>query len=145
MRAAYPRKSYQRSDGTQVSRAVVGQTCVTARGKAAKTGQKGTQLFHLEKDVLKPYGYQNVANMSMNDRHRALKRALVDIKPLPLFRRINALYVLNENQNPDLARVFKADRDFIKTTSEYAMRDTARPKSKSKSKSRSKPKRRSSK
>lgn len=138
-RAAYERKyskpEYTKADGTKVktstAKRVVAEGCTLARGKPGH----GKQMFALEKDVLKPYGYEDVKNKSDLQRHRSLKRALRDgVKPLPLMRRVNALYVLNKNQDPNLASVFKADRDYIKTTDEYKRRETARPKSKSKSK-----------
>ena len=147
---AYSRKGYTRSDGTKVkgsrvSKTVVADSCAKDRGKSH--GQ-GRQLFHLEKDVLKEYGYGHVKTMPELQRHRALKKALVDIKPLSLFRRLNALYVLNKNQDPRSAKIFKEDRNYVKTTVEYKNRETApssgylrstsRPKSKSKAKSKAK-------
>lgn len=138
MRAAYERKpsqrkAFSRESGTKIAAtnvkgSIVPETCIQGRGKPKLS--RGKQLFHLEKDVLKPYGYENVKNLSVTKRHRALNRALKDgIKPLPLFRRINALYVLNEYQDPEVAKIFKSDRDWIKTTHEYMNRPTARSKS----------------
>jgi len=134
-RSRYNRRSYTRSDGTRiraskVSRSLVPETCIKDRGKPGK----GKQLFRLEKGLLRKYGYEGIKNKSENERRRSLKRALADnIEPLPLFRRINALYVLNKNQDPQLANILRKDRDFIKTTNEYKNRETSRPRSRSKS------------
>lgn len=145
-KTGYKRKAYTRADGTKVkashiSRSIVPESCTKDKGKSH--GQS-RQLFHLAKDVLKEYGYENVKTMTEIKRHKALKKALHDgIKPLPLFRRLNALYTVNKNQNPAIAELFRADRNYIKTTNEYKNRDTARPKSKSKSKGKSQSKNKS--
>jgi hypothetical protein len=142
-RKAYSRKAYTRSDGTKikgtrVAKTVVSDGCTKDRGKSH--GQ-GRQLFHLEKDVLKKYGYGHVKISSELQRHRALKKALVDIKPLSLFRRLNALYVLNKNQDPDSAELFKEDRNYVRTTSEYKNRHSVSSSEISRSKTKSKSKR----
>jgi hypothetical protein len=127
-RAGYTRKPYTRADGTRVRAAMVrpsvtGSVCIEKRGQP---GEKGKQLFHLEPGLLEKYGYTNVKQKTKTQRHRSLNRALAGgIKPLPLFRRINALFLLNKNQDPDLAEKFKQDRDYIKTTDAYKNRDTA--------------------
>lgn len=140
MRSGYTRKGYTKKDGSKIKRSIVKGTivsegCTKNRGGLGRSGP----LFHLEEDVLKKFGYEKVKQMTELQRHRSLKRALKGgIKPLPLFRRINALYVLNKNQDPALAKLFRKDRDYVKTTNEYKNRDTARPKGKTKSKSKSK-------
>lgn len=40
--------------------------------------------------------------------------ALKELDPLQTFRRINALYVLNE-KDQEMAEIFRQDRDYIKT------------------------------
>jgi len=80
-------------------------TCIKDIGRAGK----GKQLFVLEKDVLSKYGYQNIRQMKLSSRRRALSRAIKYIKPLSVLRRINALYVLNKNQNPKLAQTLRND------------------------------------
>lgn len=126
------RRSYKRSSksgkminvpATRVKGATVPPVCIKDVGNKGK----GKQLFRLEKDVLKKYGYVNVKSMTVNERHRALKRALANgIEPLPLFRRLNALYVLNKNKDTSLARIIVSDRDWVKTTKEYQSRPTSR-------------------
>jgi len=160
MRRPYSRKAYTRKDGTgvkasRVSRSAVGTGCTKARGlskslsrqikgfargqasrsqKASRGRKRSRQLFHLEKGVLGKYGYKDLKNKTDRERHASLNRALKDIKPLPLFRRVNALYVVNKNQDPGLAKKLKEDRDYIKSTTAYKYRGTNRSK-KTKSKS----------
>lgn len=131
-RKAYTRKSGQKIEATNVSGAWVPPACAPSINR-----EKKQRLFVLEKDVLKKYGYHNVNSLTIGKRRSALSRALSDIEPLPLYRRVNALYVLQKNTNPALAAKFKEDAEWIKTTKKYQERPTARSKSGSKSKSRS--------
>ncbi len=127
-RDAAMRKSYTRGDGTRVAATAVPSACVPATGRAKSSGHKrrGGPLFILDEGVLAKYGYENVKSLSAATRHTALDKALkAGIKPLPLFRRINALYVLNERKDPHLAGIFRADRAYVKSTPEYARRPTA--------------------
>jgi hypothetical protein len=104
-----------------------------SRSKKSKKGSK--QLFTLEKNVLGKFNYHDISHKTDNQRHRALNRALANgLKPLSVFRRLNALYVLNKNQNPDLAKKLKADRDFVKDTKEYKNRVISRSKKTTKKK-----------
>jgi hypothetical protein len=84
-----------------------------------KRGTKGKQLFTLKKGDLTKYGYH--ANLSVNDRHKALRKSLSDrnTKPLSIFRKLNALFVLNKNKNPTMAKLYKGDSEWVKTTPEY--------------------------
>ena len=92
-----------------------------SRSKRRKTIKKSKQLFVLEKGALIKYGYH--ADISENDRHQALSRALADgLKPLSLYRKLNALYVLNKNQNRALAKLYRKDANWIKDTPEYMAR-----------------------
>lgn len=94
-------------------------TCIKS-----KTGKPhGKQLFVLEKDVLAKYGYTDVKSLTKIERMRCLKKALKKLKPLPLMRRLNALSVLNKDQNPKLSKIFKDDSEWIKTTDEYKHRN----------------------
>ena len=138
MRSGYLRKHYTKTNGTLVNPTVVPEHCIKDRGNPGH----GVQLFRLVPGVLEGYGYYGIKNLTQGQRRKALNRALDDgFEPLSLFRRINALYVLNKNQDPGIAELFKKDRDYVKTTKAYAERKTAKKtlnRSKSKSKSKSK-------
>ncbi len=61
---------------------------------------KGPKLITLmEKDVLKPFGYENVLSMDKLSRQKALKKAIQTIKPLSIYRRIIAITTLNKNKD----------------------------------------------
>ena len=126
------RRSFKRSTGTQVSASTVAGAWVPPTCVPSINRQKKKRLFVLERNVLGKYGYHNVKNLTTGERHEALDKALDDgIEPLPLLRRVNALYVLNKNQDPTLAQKFKQDVNYIRTTQEYQNRPTARPVSRS--------------
>ena len=126
IREGYDRKAYSKKSGSKVSAASVPPTCIQSR-----TGKPhGKLLFVLEKGALSNYGYEHVHNLSKDERRKALKRALKYIQPLSLMRRVNALYVLNKDQNPSLAKIFHGDAKWIKTTEAYQNRPTAKKMSK---------------
>jgi hypothetical protein len=47
------------------------------------------------------------------------------MNPLSVYRKLIAVTVLNENKNPSLARLYKDDANYVKTTTEYKHRPTA--------------------
>ena len=64
---------------------------------------------------LSAQGYKNVKTMSELARRRALMRVIrAGEPPLGLFRRLNALMILFKNKDPELSKLFKRDRDFIR-------------------------------
>lgn len=69
-------------------------------------------LFHLEKGTLSKFGYS--MKNTMKKRHISLKRAIKKIEPLSVYRKLNALYVLNKNKHPKNAHIFKKDAEWIK-------------------------------
>jgi len=80
--------------------------------------KKGKQIFVLEKGTLTQYGYH--ANLPIKDRHFALLKALRHIKPLSVYRKLNALYILNKNK--PLGILYRRDAEWVKTTHEYMTR-----------------------
>jgi len=121
-RRAYSRQSGARIEGSDVAGAWVPPTCVPSINR-----QKKKRLFVLERNVLAKYGYHNVHTLTARQRHDALDKALrAGIEPLPLLRRVNALYVLNKNKDPELAEKFHEDVDYIRHTKGYQSRPTAK-------------------
>jgi hypothetical protein len=121
VREGYKRSSYKKKSGSIIPKKWVSPSCIKSR-----TGRpKGEQLFILEKNVLSKYGYENIENLSINQRHESLKKALDNkIKPLSIYRRLIALATLNKNLNPLLYDIFIADTEWLKTTEEYINRDS---------------------
>ena len=74
--------------------------------------RKSRQLFILKKGDLIKYGYH--ADLSESTRHKALKKARSEYTSLSLFRKLNAVYVLNKNSDKKRAAIFKADANWVK-------------------------------
>lgn len=61
-------------------------------------------------------GYVRVKMKSKLARHRALMRVIrAGEPPLSLFRRLNVLMILFKNKDPKLSKLFKEDRDWIRS------------------------------
>lgn len=80
--------------------------------KKNKTKHKCNVLFILKKGTLSQFGYS--MKNSQSNRHKSLKKAIKIIKPLSIYRKLNALYVLNKNRNPHTAKLFKYDAKWLK-------------------------------
>ena len=102
-------------------------------------GKKSSKkLFTLEKDILKPFGYIKIESMSKISRQKALKKAIKIIKPLSVFRRLNAIAILNKNKNEKLYKILQEDAKWIKTQPEYISKKLSKKSSKKISKKSSK-------
>jgi len=88
------------------------QKCMT-RNKKYHTNHSCNVLFHLEKGTLSKFGY-SMKNTQIK-RHISLKKAIKSIKPLTIYRRLIALYILNKNKQPDNAKIFKNDAEWVKS------------------------------
>jgi hypothetical protein len=128
VREGYDRKSYTRKSGSRIQSARVAPKCIKKRGKS---GSKGKQLFVLKSNELGRHGYHNVEHLSAAKRHQSLYDAMNEMPALSVYRKLNALYLVNRNTNPTISDIFKQDANWIKNTTEYKNRPTARTKSKS--------------
>lgn len=117
VREGYLKRPSSRS--SKKSKQWIKPTCIKKRGKK---GSKGKKLFVLKKGELSQFGYHNVHDLSMAERHKALREAIQHEKPLSVYRKLVALSTLSRNTDPALSRTFKADSDWIKTTREYRER-----------------------
>jgi len=115
-RSGYIKKSYSRKNSrgsyTKIDSIEVKPACVSDQGAS---GKHNKLPIVLEKGDLKKYGYENVSDKSSSSRHRALSRAVKDIKPLSLFRKLIILSTMNKTKNPILAKKFKSDAKWIKS------------------------------
>ncbi len=116
-RKEYSRKSFKRKDGTivratNVRKSEVPPICVKDTGRPGK----GMKLpIVLERGDLKKYGYENIKNLSAQERHRALRKANNSINnPLSVFRKLNVLATMNKNRDNDLSKIFKEDALWIR-------------------------------
>lgn len=120
-RAPFQRRSFRRQSGSRVRSSLVKSGCVRSPNR-----QKKPTLFHLDRGTLEQYGYgPDVASMSVQARRSALRKAVKDIPPLSVFRKLNAIYLVNRRTNPRVARIFNEDKEFVQQTPEYQNRETA--------------------
>lgn len=108
LRSAYIRKSYVKKDGTHVKKTVVPAECIPAKGLSIKRGTKGKKLIGpMISGALGQFGYH--ADLPIEERHKALKKAIKKYSALSVGKKLNAVYVLNRNTNPKIAKILKKD------------------------------------
>ena len=90
---------------------VVEAACIDDVGKPGKGEQLITGIEQINFDSV---GYKHINSLSLMERRNALKKAVEKFTPLSVFRRLNALYVLNKNTNKTLSKLFLRDRNYVK-------------------------------
>jgi hypothetical protein len=81
--------------------------------KGSKRNSKKVIII-IDKDVLGKYGYDNIKIISTTKRHTALKKALKELKPLSVYRRLIAIATLNKNKDSVLFDILREDADWVK-------------------------------
>ena len=74
----------------------------------------GSGIGALRKGELAKFGYANVLNMSVTDRHAALEKAVSAYGSLSVWRKLNAISVYTRRVSPAASSVFKADMDWVR-------------------------------
>ena len=105
------RKSYVRYSKTG-KRTLVKADCIIKRGNPQPL--KNKPIGPLRHGDLSVFGYSKVKTLSKKIRQEALDKAIIKYGSLSVWRKVNALYVLNKNTNPELSVIFNKDRDWIK-------------------------------
>jgi hypothetical protein len=90
---------------------------ISSNKKGSKSSSMKKVIIIIDKDVLNKYGYENIKNISVNKRHIALKKALKELKPLSVYRRLIAIATLNKNKDNKLFNILREDADWIKEKS----------------------------
>ena len=86
--------------------------CVKDRGLPGKLAP-GQGFGPLKKGDLKKYGY--VYTKARDDRHEAIKKAVKEFGALGVYRRLDAVAKLSKRTVPEASKVFRADRDWIRS------------------------------
>ncbi len=126
VRREYKRKAYTRKNGTNVrathvKSAEAKPVCIKKRGKG--TGYKIPTV--LEKGDLKKFGYGNVRDLSIRERHKALTNAVESVKnPLSIFRKLIVVSTMNRNTNPEVSDIFHQDAYWLR--SKFGLMDSPR-------------------
>lgn len=137
-RSAYSRKSGSRVSGAKVPQTRVAPVCITKRGKV---GSYKIPVV-LNKGSLKKYGYEDVQEKTIQERHEALANANKHIKnPLSIYRKLVILSTMFRNKNPPVAQLFHSDAEWVKRN--FGLKTAQSRSQKSRTKSRKSKSRRS--
>jgi hypothetical protein len=121
LREGYKKKSYKSHSKKGKEINVAGSwtkpECIPSVTGKSKKGSKLITI--IDKDVLSKFGYFNIKTLSKGERHAALRKALKEIKPLSVYRRLVALSTLNKNRDIELYEILRSDADWIKTQDAY--------------------------
>lgn len=88
---------------------IVKASCIKDRGKEGKGPQ---EIGPLRKGELLKHGY--TYRKSTDERHSALRKAVKEFGALGVYRKLNAVAKLSSRSEPQIAKVFKADREWVK-------------------------------
>ena len=106
-RTAY---SYTRSDGrhVQVKSTHLPGKCIVNRGQTF-----ANKLRESGRGTLGQYGYRQVKNKSVQERHAALQRAVKGLGARRVAELIQGAAVFSKNNSPDSTRAFNADLKWL--------------------------------
>ena len=108
LRKGFVRRSYIRSNGARISRALVKSICVNDLGLPGK----GPKLIgKLKKGKLIKYGYRSA--LSDIARHRSLGKAIKSKGKGVTIRRLNAIRTLTKNTNPKISKIYDQDLRWV--------------------------------
>jgi hypothetical protein len=84
------------------------------RVKAAKTNKPytGTKIASLRRGSLTQFGYS--AYSSTKSRRVALQKAVKAYGPLPVFRKLGAVMVLQKRRTPEISEIYMLNRNYVK-------------------------------
>ena len=88
---------------------IVKASCIKDRGLKGKGPQ---EIGPLRKGELLKHGYSY--RKTADERHSALRKAVKEFGALGVYRKLNAVAKLSSRTEPQIARVFKADRNWVK-------------------------------
>lgn len=89
---------------------LVKASCIKDRGLPGSKPSIGP----LRKGDLSKYGYN--VKISESDRHSALEKAVKEYGALGVYRKLDAVAKLSVRTAPGASKIFKADRDWIRST-----------------------------
>ena len=114
LRSAYIRKSYT-SPRTKrrIPSTVVAASCVKDMGAPGKSKAKAFQIPIIRKGLLAKYGYHDIATLTMDQRHQALKKAVNAYGPQEVIWRLNAVANLQNVANPKISKMFRTDQRWV--------------------------------
>ena len=132
LRSGYTRTSYNKNTGQHYKHAIVAPGCIKKRGakgksmiptRTEKQKSKRKTLIILNDDdhFLSQYGYFEVESKTKEERLESLTKLIKHFLPIKgematynyVIKALNARYILNKNNNPKVAKIFKSDQKTI--------------------------------
>lgn len=135
MRQGYVRKiqrirspSPKHGKNIHIHQTIVPAVCIKDKGKGSRTSHVSLRrpktssmslrrpklIGPIKKGTLTEFGYFDVAHKNKNERQSALSNAVKYHGWLKVFRKLNAVYILNKNTNPQISNIFLKDRNWVK-------------------------------
>ncbi len=111
------KEGYHKKKSSIAKGAWIAPSCIKAKGLSKKRGSKGKKLFRLEKGTLGQFGYHDVKKMSKQERHSSLRKAVKEMKPLSVRRKLIAVSTLQKNVDKKIAKIFREDAEWVKKIS----------------------------
>ena len=90
--------------------------CIRDRGNPGKGYRGGPGIGPLRKGELAEYGYSNVVNLSVEQRHEALRNAIQVYGSLGVWRKLNAVAIYTKHTAPSSSAIFLSDRNWVRET-----------------------------
>jgi len=81
-------------------------------GCAFKSQTKKKVRIPLKKGVFSKHGYKDIKSIPLKKRNKVLDKLVKELGPLDVFRRLNALYIINRSK--PAGKVLKRDRNYVK-------------------------------
>lgn len=104
------RISYIRVTHNGKSKTRISSSCIRDRGLLGK----GPYILPIpKKGVLSQFGYEDVAQMTMRERRKALKKAIKKEGPLSVIKHLTLVANYNKRTNPVAHKIFKKDQQWI--------------------------------
>lgn len=91
----------------------VSASCIRDVGKPGKLAPGAPAIGPLKKGELQRFGY--AYKLPEGDRHTALYRAIKELGPLNVYRKLDAVAKLTHLTNPQASATFGGDRDWIRS------------------------------
>jgi hypothetical protein len=82
-------------------------------GKGYK-GTNGPGIGELHSGDLTKFGYENVAHLTSDERHKALKKAVEEYGALDVMRKLVAVSTYSKHTAPKSSKIFKSDASWVK-------------------------------
>lgn len=111
-------KSFKKSKQKLRKKIALSKSFKKSSKKSKQRSKTNNKIVISSKGELGIFGYKDIQYLSTKKRHSALKKYIIYHnsynKTLSLFRKLNALSILNRNKNFNLSTIYEMDKMYIK-------------------------------